>query len=461
MSPQMNPVRRIAAALVACAASLLAFAQPAAAQGGIIRDSEIEQVLRDFSTPIWRAANLDPDTVDLYVIQDSSLNAFVAGGENIFVHTGLIMAAENPNQLIGVLAHETGHITGGHLVRSREAMRRSMGPALISIGLGVLAMMGGAGDAGSALIAGSGAFAQGNFVRHTQVQESAADQAAMTYLDASGQTGQGLIDFFNRNLRRYEFDMRRAPGYVLSHPFTSDRVQSLRVRVEAGQNYNAVDSAENIHSLQMIQAKLVGYLNTLPQTLSRYPESDRSMPARYARAFAYYRAVDIPRATREIQSLIAEEPNNPFFHEIYGQLLFENGRSAEALAPLRRALQLRPNDALYLVLLARTLQATEPNRAGPNTDEAIRLLERATALESDNGFAWRELSVAHAARGEEGLARLASAEQSYVTGDFARANNFAERARQELPRGQPAWQRASDIATFSQGQMREQSGRRS
>jgi len=455
-----KPVRRLAGALAALAAAALAFAQPAAAQG-IIRDSEIEQVLRDFSTPIWRAANLNPDSVDLYVIQDSSLNAFVAGGENIFVHTGLIMAAENPNQLIGVLAHETGHITGGHLVRSREAMRRSMGPALISIGLGVLAMMGGAGDAGAALISGSGAFAQGNFVRHTQVQESAADQAAMTYLDASGQTGQGLIDFFNRNLRRYEFDMRRAPGYVLSHPFTSDRVQALRVRVEAGENFTATDTPENIHRLQMIQAKLVGYLNTLPQTLSRYPESDRSMPARYARAFAYYRAVDIPRATREIQSLIADEPNNPFFYEIYGQLLFENARPTEALTPLRRALQLRPDDTLYLVLLARTLAATEPNRAGPATNEAVQLLERAVALEPENGFAWRELSIAHAARGEEGLARLASAEQSYVTGDFARANNFAERARRELPQGQPAWQRASDIATFSQGQMREQSGRRS
>lgn len=460
MPQLMKPVRHVVGALALCAAVLMAFAQPASAQGGIIRDSEIEQVLRDFSTPIWNAANLDPDDVDLYVIQDNSLNAFVAGGENIFVHTGLIMAAENPNQLIGVLAHETGHITGGHLVRSREAMRRSMGPALISIGLGVLAMIGGAGDAGSALIAGSGAFAQGNFVRHTQVQESAADQAAMTYLDASGQTGQGLIDFFNRNLRRYEFDMRRAPGYVLSHPFTSDRVQSLRVRVEAGENYSAHDTPQNVHALQMIQAKLVGYLNTLPQTLARYPETDRSMPARYARAFAYYRAVDIPRATREIQSLIAEEPNNPYFHEIYGQLLFENGRSAEAVPQIRRALEIRPNDTLYLILLARTLAATE-TRAGPATAEAVRLLERATALEPDNGFAWRELAAAHGARGEEGLARLASAEQSYVTGDFARANNFAERARRELPQGQPSWQRASDIATFSQSEMREQNGRRS
>jgi len=454
---------RLARALAALALGFLAFvtaAPSASAQGGLIRDSEIEAMLRDFATPIWRAAELDPDKISLYVVQDDSLNAFVAGGENIFVHTGLVSKAETPNELIGVLAHETGHITGGHLARSREAMRRSMGPALISIGLGILAMAAGAPDAGAALISGSQAFAYGNFVRHTQVQESSADQAAMTYLEASRQSAEGIIDFFNNELRRYEFDMRRAPPYLLSHPFTSDRVQALRVRAEASPYKDARDTAEAQYRLDMAKAKLYGYLMTEQQTLNRYPVRDGSMPARYARAFAYYRAVDIPRATAEITTLIAAEPNNPFFHEIYGQLLFENGRAAEAVPELRSCLALRPNDALFLVALARALVATE-TRAGPATDEAIRLLDRATEIEPDNGFAWRELAAAHDFRGEEGLARLASAEQSYATGDFGRALNFAERAQRTLTRGQPSWQRANDIATFSRAQMEDREERRS
>lgn len=463
----MTPVNRLVRAIAACFALVVAglvMAQPAAAQGGMLRDSEIEQMLRDFCTPVWRAANLNPSDVDVYVIEDSSLNAFVAGGENIFVHTGIIMAAENPNQLIGVLAHETGHISGGHLARSREAMRRSMGPALISIGLGVLALIGGAPDAGAALISGSSAFAMGNFVRHTQVQESAADQAAMTYLEASGQSGEGLIDLFNRQFRRYEFDMRRAPPYLLSHPFSSDRVQALRERAESAQHFRTPDSPANIRRLQMAQAKIFGYLQTLPQTLARYPLSDNSAPARYARAFAYYRVSDVPKATRELQALIAGEPNNPYFHEIYGQLLFENGRAAEAVPELRRSVQLKPDDALLLVSLARALAATDGDRPGANTAEAVRLLERATDIEPDNAFGWRELASAHDSRGEAGLARLASAEQSYVTGDYSRAMNFAERAKRELPSGQPAWQRANDIVTFSQTAMREaqdERGRRS
>lgn len=453
MTPVKKLARRVLGAVLA-AFALFAFAHPANAQGGLLRDSEIEELIRDYCEPLWRAAGLNGEHIGVYIVNDPSLNAFVAGGENIFTHTGLILAAETPNQLIGVLAHETGHISGGHLVRSREAMRRSMGPALISIGLGILALMGGAPDAGAALISGAGAFAQGNFVRHTQVQESAADQAAMEYLEASGQSGQGLIDFFNRQFRRYEFDMRRAPPYLLSHPFTSDRVQALRQRVEASPHASTTDSAESLHRLRMAQAKIFGYLMTESQTLGRYPLSDTSLPARYARAFAYYRSVDIPNATREINALIAAEPNNPFFHELYGQLLFENGRAAEAVPESRRAVELKPDDALLLVALARALVATE-SRAGPATDEAVRLLQRATALEPDNGFAWRELAAAHDFRGEAGLARLASAEQAYVTGDYGRALNFAERAKRELPRGQPSWQRATDIATYSQNEMRQ------
>jgi predicted Zn-dependent protease len=447
---------RFAAAAIAALAMFVVSAPQAFAQG-LLRDAEIEETLRVYTDPIIVAAGLNPDDIDMYLVNDDSINAFVSGGQNIFVHTGLILAADNPNEMIGVLAHETGHIAGGHLARSREAANRSAGPALISIGLGVLAILGGAPDAGVALIAGSSQFAMGNYVRHTQVQESAADQAAIQYLEATGQSGQGLVDFFNENMRPYEFMMRRAPPYLITHPYSSDRVESLRQVVDRASNHNATDSADHLRRFQFMQAKLIGFLRTQPQTLARYPTSDTSQPARYARAVAYYRTSDLTAARRELDSLISEDPNNPFFQELMGQILFENGHAADSVAFHRRSLELRPNEALFEVNLARALTAAG-GREGAT--EAVSLLQAALHTDPDNGFAWRELAQARNALGEEALAELASAEQTFAIGDYASALNFAERARRSLPRNTPSYQRANDIVTFASNEVRERQERR-
>ncbi|MES1203275.1 MAG: M48 family metalloprotease [Pseudomonadota bacterium] len=418
--------------------------------GGIIRDTEIEDTLRVYSTPVWQAAGLVPDDIHIYILEDDSINAFVSSGQNIFVHTGLILRAHNPNELIGVIAHETGHIAGGHLARSYEAMQRSMRPALISIGLGVLAIAAGAGDAGAALIAGAPQFAQANFVRHTQVQESSADQAAATFLEDSGQSGRGLITFFNRELRPYEFSQRHMPAYMMTHPFTSDRVESLQRRVEANAHRDATDTPDNLRRFEMMQAKLIGFLRTQGQTLARYPLSDHSQPARYARAVAYYRVSDLPNARTELNSLIAEDPNNPYFQELMGQILFENGKAADSIPFHRRSTELAPHKPLLEINLARALTAAN-GRAG--SEEALTLLEDAVAREPDNAFAWREIAATRDLRGEEGLAELASAEQNFSMGDFGAAQNFAERARRVLTRGTPSYQRAADLVSFSSDEL--------
>lgn len=438
------------------AALTLANASPASAQA-LIRDAEIEQTLHAYADPILTAAGIAPADVHILIVQDPSINAFVAGGQNIFVHTGLILAADNPNEIIGVLAHETGHIAGGHLARSREVANRSMGPALISIGLGVIAIAAGAPDAGAALIAGSQSFAMANFVRHTQVQESSADQAATTYLEATGQTGRGLIDFFNKNIRPYEFMTRRAPPWMVTHPYSSDRVEALRLRVQAGAHYDATDTADNIRRFQFMQAKLVGFLQSQGQTLARYPESDRSQPARYARAVAYYRVSDLPRARAELDSLISEDPDNPYFQELMGQILFENGRAAESIPFHRRSLELSPGQPLLQINLARALTAANGRQGAA---EAIELLQHAIDREPDNAFAWRELAQARDLRGEEALAQLASAEQHFALGDYGAALSFAERARRSLARNTPSYQRASDIVTFASDNLRDQAGER-
>lgn len=451
----VSALRRAAGAASVLAAAV---AWPAAASAqSLIRDAEIEATLRAYEEPLLVAAGLNPDDVHMYIIQDPSVNAFVAGGQNIFVHTGLILAADNPNEVIGVLAHETGHIAGGHGVRRREAASQALGPALISIGLGVLAIAAGAPDAGAALIAGSQQFAMSSFVRYTQVQESSADQAGATYLEATHQSGRGLITFFNKNIRPYEFLTRRVPPYMLTHPFSSDRVEALRQRVAASPYYDEGENPEFVRRFQFMQAKLVGFISTQGQTLARYPTSDTSQPARYARAVAYYRVSDLPRARAELESLMADDPQNPYFQELMGQILFENGRAAESVQYHRRSLELAPNQPLLQINLARALIAAQ-GRAG--ADEAIRVLQAALDREPDNAYAWRELASARDLRGEQPLAELASAEQNFALGDYGAALSFAERARRSLPRNTPAYLRAADIVNYAGTELEQRANQR-
>lgn len=448
----LSACRRIAMAAAGALAALALTAHSAAAQS-LIRDAEIEDTLHVYTQPLLVAAGLRPEDVGIHIVNDDSVNAFVVNGQNIFVHTGLIMRADTPNEIIGVLAHETGHIAGGHLSRSREAAGRAMGPMLISIGLGVLAIAAGAPDAGAALIAGSQQFAMASFVQHTQAQESSADQAGAQYLEASGQSGRGLITFFDHQIRPFEFRARRAPPWMMTHPFTSDRVEALRQRVEAGEHRDAVDSEDNLRRFRFMQAKLIGFIRSEGQTLSRYPLSDQSQPARYARAIAYYRVNKLDRARAELDSLIAEDANNPYFQELMGQILFEGGRAAESIPYHRRSLELAPGQPLLQVNLARAVLAANGRQGA---DEAVRLLQQVVSREPDNGYAWREMAAARYERGEEALAELASAEQSFSVGDYRAALSFAERARRSLPRNTPDYQRATDIVTFAGNEVREQ-----
>jgi predicted Zn-dependent protease len=447
----LRGLRRLTVAGAVSLAGLLS-AGPAAAQS-LIRDAEIEDTLRVYTTPLLQAAGLTPDDVSLYIVNDPSINAFVAGGQNIFVHTGLIMAADTPNEIIGVLAHETGHIAGGHGARRREAMGQAMGPMLISLALGVLAIAGGEPAAGAALISGSQQFAMSSFVLHTQAQESSADQAALNYLETTGQSGRGLITFFNEQIRPYEFMTRRMPPYMMTHPYASDRVESLRQGVERASHRETIDSEENLRRFRFMQAKLIGFIRTEAQTLSRYPVSDASAPARYARAVAYYRSSRLAEARAELEVLMREDGANPYFQELMGQILFENGRAEESIAYHRRSLELAPNQPLLQTNLARALLQA---RGRQGADEAISLLRLVTAAEPDNAFAWRELAQARGERGEEALAQLASAEQNFALGDYALALSFAERARRGLPRNTPDYQRAVDIIDFAGNEVREQ-----
>lgn len=408
----------------------------------LVRDAEIEATLRDYSDPIFVAAGLNPKDVKIYLVGDKTLNAFVTNGQNVFLHTGLILEAETPNQLKGVIAHETGHISGGHLARSDAAIRAAMTPAYVTVALGLLAIAAGAPDAGLALLGSSQQFALLSFFTFTRVQESSADQAAVTFLEKTGQSGKGLVSFFNK-FRYNEIlgEARREP-YFRSHPLSGDRIQALQNRVNEQEHRDAQDSPADIDRLKMAQAKIQGFLYTPARTFIKYPQSDQSIYARYARAVAAFRAPDLVTATRETRKLIAEQPDNPYFHELLGQIYYENGKAEESVGPNRRAVELAPNEALLRVGLARSLIATEKvdfrAEAETNLREALR-------LESDNAFAWNQLAIIADRNGQTGLARLATAEEAYALGDVVRANRFAQVALRNLSRSTPQWQRASDI----------------
>ncbi|MEL6955665.1 MAG: M48 family metalloprotease, partial [Pseudomonadota bacterium] len=276
----------------------LVFASAALAQG-LIRDTEIEETLRDWTDPILEVAGLEPNDVGLYLINDPSLNAFVANGQRIHLHTGLLIAAETPGQIKGVIGHETCHIACGHTVSRARAAQVSSRPALVSIGLGVLAIAAGAGDAGAALIASSQQFAALNFFKHTRAEEAAADQAAVAYLEALGESPAGLVEFFE-NYRYQEVlsDARRYP-YFRAHPLASDRINRTRQLAEETGLWDVPVDPETQHEFEMMQAKLIGFLNPPTQVFRRYPLEDDSTPARYARSVAYMQAADMGAAITE------------------------------------------------------------------------------------------------------------------------------------------------------------------
>lgn len=427
--------------IVSAAAASALFAVSAAAQG-LIRDAEIEEILREWTDPILEVSGLVPEDVDLYIINDPSLNAFVANGQRIHIHTGLMIAAETPGQIKGVIAHETCHIACGHTVSRIRASEIAMRPALISIGLGILAIAAGEGGAGAALIGSSQQFAALNFFTHTRPEEASADAHAVKYLAALGQSPSGIVEFFE-NFRYQEVmsEARRYP-YFRAHPLAADRIRATRALAEATGLMDVPPTEREMKQYQMLRAKLVGFLDSPVKVRRDYPASDTSAPARYARAIAAFRAADIQSAMRDIDSLLAEEPDNPYFHELKGQILFESGRVADSVDPHRKALDLLPGQPLMLISFARSL-----NARGEDGDitEAEGALRDALIAEPDNAFAWQQLAITMEKQGRRAEAQLATAESAYWVGDIIRAHIFAKRAVDQLSRGTPDYRRADDI----------------
>lgn len=406
----------------------------------LIRDAEIEHIIRLYATPLFQAAGLEPSAIKVYLVQDKGINAFVAGGMNLFINTGLILKAKSANQLIGVIAHETGHIAGGHVIRTREALTQARGAALLATILGAAVIVAGGGSTGAGVVLGGRGVAERLVYSFSRSQENAADQAALSYLDAIGQSARGLMEFFDVLGQQELFSSARQDPYLSTHPLTRERISAVRSHVETAPN--AGSPAEFDALFARMTAKLAGYLEKPDVLRRRYPDSDRTVEARYAHAIGLYRQAKIGPALALIDELLRERPDDAFFQELRGQVLLENGRIEEALPAYRRAVELEPDEPLLRVGLAQALIETATPAGG---DQAAIELERAMQVDRDNAGAWRLLGAAYSLKGDEAMAALATAESALLRNQMEDAARFAERAVKGLDPGTPAWLRAQDI----------------
>jgi predicted Zn-dependent protease len=425
---------------------LVAPAHPSLAQRAnpiLIRDAEIESIIRDYAEPIFQVAGIDRDAVKIYIVGDNTLNAFVAGGQNLFLYTGLLINAATPNEVIGVIAHETGHMAGGHLARLQSRLDQASAEMILAYILGIgAALASGDGAAGAVVVGAGQSMITRNLLSYTRVQESAADQAALNYLDATHQSARGLADFLDLLRQRQQLFGTDFDPYLQSHPLTTDRIDVAERHTADSPDGDATDPPERLLKHERMRAKLIGFLRELPDVLRDYPESDKSLPARYARAVAFYRANQLDKSFAELDSLIAENPDDPYFIELKGQILYEYGRTEESLPFYEQAIALAPDQPLLHYGLAQTLIALET----PVDDQrAVAELEKVLQVERRNSGAWRLLSIAYGRAGDIGMAALALAEAASARGESGEARQQAIRAQELLPKGSPSWLRAEDI----------------
>ncbi len=449
-------------AIAVSAAVAVALASvPVRAQTGVdagipmIRDAEIEQLLRDYTRPIFKAAGLETQNVQVVIINDNSFNAFVMDAHRIFINTGALMQATTPNEIIGVFSHECGHIIGGHLSKLRQELANVQTGMIIAMLLGAGALAAGAhsgnvdmGNIGAALINAPQSLGMHTLLAYQRAQEEYADRVGVRLLTATGQSAKGMYDLFKHFRDEIMFSSSYIDPYAQNHPMPAERMAELENLVKTPY-WNKKDPPELQFRHDMMRAKLYGFTERPETVLRRYPASDTGLPARYARAISTYRFGDPHSAIAQIDSLIQSMPNNPYFYELKGQALLDGGHPVEAIPPLRRAVALAPAPALIQILLGQALVATNDAKL---SDESIPLLRAALLKEPEESNAYTTLAMAYGRKNDLADADLASAQAAFARGDNKTARELAERAKQRFPIGSPGWVRADDIVAFNKNQ---------
>jgi predicted Zn-dependent protease len=419
----------------------------------LIRDAEIENTIRTYATPLFQAAGLSPQGIRLYLVDDRALNAFVAGGLNLFINTGLLIETKDPGEVIGVLAHETGHISGGHLATRGSALEKTYATLIATylLGLGAALATGEAGF-GVAVLSGGQDIALRSLLQYTRTQETSADQAAVSLLRATQQSPRGLLEFMESLSGQEVLLTSSQDPYLRSHPLTQDRIEFLRQALRESPYANKPSDPELVMMHDRMRAKLIGFLNPLGQVLRSYPEKDISLPARYARSIAYYRVPNIDKALAEIDALLEEKPKDPYFRELKGQMLLEHGHVAESLPEYELAAQLLPDSSQIRQALAKAQIAMDTR---PLDEEALKNLALTLSQEPGNGTAWRLAAVAYGRLGDQGMTALALAEYALARGKYAEARDRAEHAAGLLPENTVPWLRSQDLKNEAERRLKK------
>ncbi|HET9144464.1 MAG TPA: M48 family metalloprotease [Sphingomicrobium sp.] len=436
----------------------LAFAgwQPVAAQGDdsgpqVLRDTETELLFKQMSEPLIRAGGLDPNSVRVVLLNDPEINAFVAQGQIVYIQSGLLEAADNVNQLQGVTAHELGHVIAGDAIRSGQGQNQAIGISILSLVLGAVAIAAGAGaDAGMGILQAGQRAALGEFLAFTRAQEATADATGSRLLSKAGISGKGMLDFFAKlQNEEYRLAIYSKDSFDQSHPLSSERIQALEQKLKADPAYNKpVDPALEAR-FERVKAKLLGYIDPR-QAVLRYPESNQSIPAHYARAYAYHQGGYPDKAEAEADALLAKDPHDPFFLELKGQILLEDGKPKEALAPLREATEGSGNAPMIAAMLGHALVETNDPK---NFGEAKQILKVAVNKDNEDPFAWYQLGIIYDREGDQPRASLATAERNNLEGNPKMALASAQMAMKGIQPGTPDYLRAQDIAMVSKAEL--------
>jgi predicted Zn-dependent protease len=450
-----SPLSRFVRMLMLALVLGLASARPAVAADegpSILRDTETEALFADIAKPLVEAANLDNKSVKVVLLNDDEINAFVAGSQNVYVNSGLLTRADNVNQLQFVIAHELGHVAGGHAIRMGEGMKEATGITLATMVLGAIAIAAGAGDAGLGLMMMGQRAAMGQFLAFTRAQETSADLAGASYLHKAGISGKGGLDFFKKlQNQEYRLAIYATDSYDRTHPLSSERISILTNLFEKDPAWNKPTDPALEARFQRVKAKLVGFINP-KQAISKYPETDQTVPAHYARAYAYHLGAYPDKALAEADSLLKTNPHDPYFLELKGQILLESGQPAEAIAPLREATEKSGRAPLIASMLGHALISTENQK---NMEEAKGILKTAVAVDNENPFAWYQLGIIYDSEGDTPRAALATAERNNLEGNPKLALASAEMAMRGIPAGTPDYLRAQDIAMVSKTELKK------
>lgn len=450
-----SPLSRLVRMLMLALALGLATARPAAAQErgpSILRDTETEALFDEVAKPLVEAARLDPKSVKVVLLNDSEINAFVAGSQNVYVNSGLITNSDNVNQLQAVVAHELGHVAGGHAIRMGEGAKEATGITLATMVLGAIAIAAGAGDAGMGLMMMGQQAAMNRFLAFTRAQETSADLAGADYLSKAGISGKGSLEFFKKlQNQEYRLAIYAKDSYDRTHPLSSERISILENLYKKDPAWDRKPDPALEAKFQRVKGKLLGFINQR-LAINKYPETDQSVPAHYARAYAYHLGAYPEKALYEADALLKTDPHDPYFLELKGQILLEGGRPAEAIAPLREANERSGRAPLIASMLGHALISTEDPK---NYAEAKNILKNAVAADNQNPFAWYQLGMIYDREGDTPRAALATAERNNLEGEPKLALASAEMAMRGIPAGTPDYLRAQDIAMVSKTELKK------